>query len=232
MIVQLSKRGVTMTQDKNIKKRGGNILYERNPFMMELTTKTKRITNKRGDMMLVNSQTGEIQTSIAGFWEAEEVDSTKFVKLFVKGVAALKELTNAGTKVFEVLYLKIQETIGQDQVYMSFATVDQAITPMSESTYMRGMRELIEKGFLAATPNIGLYWINPSFIWNGDRLAFVKEYWRKPDKPKRYVDDRTGNLFDHYQMQQAAIAQDPAPAQAPVEPPYPAVSVPVQNEVS
>jgi hypothetical protein len=218
-----------ITSNSNLKKRGGNILYEANPFMMELTTKTKRITNKRGDMMLVNSQTGEIQTSIAGFWESEEVDSTKFVKLFVKGVAALKELTGAGTKVFEVLYLKVQETIGQDQVYMSFAIVDQTTTPMSEATYTRGMRELIEKGFLAATPNIGLYWLNPSFIWNGDRLAFVKEYWKKSDKPKRYTDTRTGNLFEHYQNQQQAIVQDPVPAQAPAGLPSPATSALAQD---
>lgn len=169
--------------------------------------------------MLVNSQTGEIQTSIAGFWEAEEVDSTKFVKLFVKGVAALKELTGAGTKVFEVLYLKIQENIGNDRVLMAWSEIDQTLTPMSESTYMRGMRELIEKGFIAATPTQGMYWLNPSFIWNGDRLAFVKEYRKQQSKPVRYVDDRTGNLFDHYQMQQQAITQDPVPA-------------PVQNEAS
>ena len=25
-------------------------------------------------------------------------------------------------------------------------------------------------------PAIGWYWVNPDFIWNGDRLAFVKEY--------------------------------------------------------
>jgi Firmicute plasmid replication protein (RepL) len=231
VIVELSKGTITMIED-NLKKRRGVTLYEKNPFMVELTTKTKRVTNKRGDMMLVNSQTGEVQTSIAGFWEAEEVDSTKFVKLFVKGVAALKELTGAGTKVFEVLYLKIQENIGQDQIYMSFSSVDQTLTPMSNPTYDRGMRELIEKGFLAATPNMGLYWINPSFIWNGDRLAFVKEYWKKPDKPKRQIDTRTGNLFDHYQNQQQAIAQDPVPAQAPVEPLSPATSAPAQDEVS
>jgi Firmicute plasmid replication protein (RepL) len=231
VIVELLKGTITMIED-NLKKRRGVTLYEKNPFMVELTTKTKRVTNKRGDMMLVNSQTGEVQTSIAGFWEAEEVDSTKFVKLFVKGVAALKELTGAGTKVFEVLYLKIQENIGQDQIYMSFSSVDQTLTPMSNPTYDRGMRELIEKGFLAATPNMGLYWINPSFIWNGDRLAFVKEYWKKPDKPKRQIDTRTGNLFDHYQNQQQAIAQDHVPAQAPVEPLSPAISAPVQGEVS
>ena len=215
--------------ENNLKTRRGVTLHEKNPFMMELTTKTKRITNKRGDMMLVNSQTGEIQTSIAGFWESEEVDSTKFVKLFVKGVAALKELTGAGTKVFEVLYLKIQENIGQDQVYMSFSSVDQTLTPMSTPTYDRGLRELIEKGFLAATPIQGWYWLNPSFIWNGDRLAFVKEYWRKPDKQKRYTDTRTGNLFEHYQDQQQPIVQAPVPALAPAGLPSPATSALAQD---
>lgn len=158
------------------------LLYEKNPFMVEMETKTRRVTNKRGDMMLVSSETGEVQSSIAGFWEAEEVDSTKFVKLFVKGVKALKELTGAGTKVFEVLYLKVQENIGKDRVFMSFSEVDQTLTPMSHATYKRGMAELIEKGFLAATPTQGMYWLNPSFVWNGDRLAFVKEYRLKSKK--------------------------------------------------
>lgn len=162
--------------------RRGVALYEKNPFMVEIATRTKRITNKRGDMMLVNSGTGEIQSTIAGFWEAEEVDSTKFVKLFVRGVKALKELTGAGTKVFEVLYLRVQENIGKDQIFMAFGAVDQTLTPMSEATYMRGMRELMEKEFIAATPTQGLYWLNPSFVWNGDRLAFVKEY-RLKQKP-------------------------------------------------
>lgn len=184
-----------------VKKRGGNILHNENPFMVEVTTKTKRVTNKRGDMMLVNNETGEIQSQVAGFWEAHEVDSTKFVKLFIKGVKALKELTGAGTKVFEVLYLRVQESIGKDQIYMSFNLVDQAITPMSEATYTRGMRELIEKEFLAASPNIGLYWLNPSFVWNGDRLAFVQEYRKSNTKRPVAIDDQTLDMF-----------KDPSPA--------------------
>lgn len=77
----------------------------------------------------------------------------------------------------------MQETIGKDQIFMSFGAVDQALTPMSEATYTRGMRELTEKGFIAATPVQGWYWLNPSFIWNGDRLAFVKEF-RKVSTPR------------------------------------------------
>lgn len=192
-----SKKGVKMSVNTTevVKKRGSNVLYNENPFLMEMSTKTRRVTNKRGDMMLVSND-GEIKSQVAGFWEAEEVDSTKFVKLFVKGVAALKELTAAGTKVFEVLYLKVQANIGKDQIYMSFGSVDQTLTPMSEATYTRGMRELVEKQFLAATPNIGLYWLNPSFVWNGDRLAFVKEYRKASSKPKaEQIDTKTIDMF-------------------------------------
>jgi Firmicute plasmid replication protein (RepL) len=193
-----------MTELAAVKKRGGNLLYKENPFMMEMRTKTKRVTNKRGDMMLVNSETGEIQSQVAGFWESYEVDSTKFVKLFVRGVKALKELTGAGTKVFEVLYMRVQDSIGKDQIYMSFATVDQTLTPMSTATYARGMKELIDKQFLAATPNIGLYWLNPSFVWNGDRLAFIQEYRKAKTSEKK--DTRTIDLFEN--SDQKAIPQE------------------------
>lgn len=186
-----------MTEQPEIKTRRGVALYETNPFMVEVTTRTRRVTNKRGNMMLVNNETGEIQSNIAGFWEAEEVDSTKFVKLFVQGVKALKELTGAGTKVFEVLYIRVQENVGKDKVFMAFSAVDQALTPMSNPTYDRGMRELIEKGFIAATPSQGMYWLNPSFVWNGDRLAFVKEYRKAQSRPKSdQIDTKTIDMFE------------------------------------
>lgn len=170
-----------MSQDNTIATRRGVTLYQDNPFIQSIPTKTRKVTNKRGDMMLVNSDTGEINAPIAGFWEAEEVDSSKFVKLFVKGVKALAELTNPGAKVFEVLYHRVQENIGKDQVFMAFAAIDQDLIPMSAATYKRGMAELIEKRFIAATPVQGWYWLNPDFIWNGDRLAFVKEYRKKSE---------------------------------------------------
>lgn len=192
VIDKVSKECINMIE-LPVKTRRGVALYEKNPFVADMTTKTRRVTNKRGDMMLVSGTTGEVTSQVAGFWEAEEVDSTKFVKLFVKGVKALKELSGAGTKVFEVLYLRVQEAIGKDQIYMAFSSVDQALTPMASATYDRGMRELIEKGFVAATPSQGMYWLNPSFVWNGDRLAFVKEYKLKGN-PKR--DPKTIDIFE------------------------------------
>jgi hypothetical protein len=172
-----------------LKKRKGNTLYKINPFIESalVETKTRRITNKRGDMMIIG-ETGEIISPIAGFWESEQVDSTKFVKLYINGVKRFKELAGAGAKVFEVLYLEVQKSISKDRIYMSFGSLDQMITPMSEATYGRGMRELIDKNFLAASPHIGLYWLNPYYIWNGDRLAFFKEYMKVSSKNTQEID--------------------------------------------
>ena len=155
------------------KKRRGLTVYPKNPFVVGgmVKPKTKRLTNNRGDMMVVG-ETGEIIAPAAGFWQAQEVDAAKFVKLYVNGVRAFKELTNAGTRVFEVLYLEVQKNIGQD------TSLDESVK-LSQATFTRGMRELIDKGFVAPTDAIAWYWLNPDFMWNGDRLAFVREYRKK-----------------------------------------------------
>jgi hypothetical protein len=195
---EVSNKGGKMTHDATTRR--GVVLYETSPFLPNVQTKTKRVTNKRGDMMLVNSNTGEIQTQIAGFWESEEVDSAKFVKLFVNGVKALAELSNAGTRVFELLYIEMQSNIGKDQVYLSYTGLDKNEKAISRSTFSRGLAELIDKKFIASMPAIGWYWVNPDFIWNGDRLAFVKEYKKASSKPKaEQIDTKTIDMFDAIQ---------------------------------
>ena len=41
-------------------------------------------------------------------------------------------------------------------------------------TYWRGLRELLEREFLFRNPNPDLFFVNIRFMFNGDRLAFVK----------------------------------------------------------
>jgi len=160
------------------KTRRGLKLYEKNPYMAIIKSKTKRITNKRGDMMITSRDTGEIINPIAGFWHAEEVDNTRFIKLYLSGVKGFAELSNAGVKVFSLLYDEMQKNINKDKVYLSFSNIDEALQ-ISQATFTRGMKELINKKFLAPTLSVGWYWLNPDYVWNGDRLAFVKQYYKK-----------------------------------------------------
>lgn len=185
-----------MSEPKTGGKRGLQ-RYESNPFVSGTVAATKtgvrRISNSDGNrMMVVSEKTGEIMAP-AGFWHAQEVDKTAFVKLFVNGVRALRELSGAGTKVFEVLYLRVQAGIGKDELWLTYPSVDQTVTPMSEATFYRGMRELLSKGFLAESTTPGLYFLNPDYLWNGDRLAFVQEYRLKGSKPAE-TDDKTMQL--------------------------------------
>jgi len=175
----MSNENVAADSPPEQKTRRGLTVYTRNPFVVGgmVKSKTKRLLNKKGDMMVMGS-TGETVAPIAGFWQAQEVDATKFVKLYINGVKAFKELSNAGTRVFEVLYLEVQKNIGQDRVYLSFTTLDEELK-LSQATFTRGMRELIDKGFVAPTEAVAWYWLNPDFMWNGDRLAFVKTYIKK-----------------------------------------------------
>ena len=190
-----------MRPEEEQKSKRGLIKYDHNPFVALAVANTKqgvkRISNKDGNrMMVVSENTGEI-VAPAGFWQAQEVDKTQFVKLYVNGVKAFKDLTGAGTRVFEVLYLKVQESIGKDFLYLSFIEVDQRATPMSKATFMKGMKELIVKGFIAESMVQNKYYLNPDYMWNGDRLAFVKEYRKAPSKPRgEEKDTRTLDLFD------------------------------------
>lgn len=185
--------------------RRGLEVHETNPFVSGALANTKngvkKITDKSGNrMMVVDNGTGEVMQTPAGFWYGQEVDKTQFVKLYVNGVKAFRDLTGAGTKVFEVLYLEVQKQIGKDRVFLASKSIDQTITPMSKATYQRGLKELVDKGFVAPCTVQGWFFINPDYMWNGDRLAFVKEYRlagssAKPKKPAP-IDDKTQDMFD------------------------------------
>lgn len=171
--------------DKKATKKPKKQKFAKNPFMTKALVSTRvgtrKISNSTGDKMLIVSQeTGEI-VAPAGFHHIVEVDKTQFVKLYINGVKAFQGLTSAGTQVFEVLYRAVQEQHNEDELYVSFNSVHQDITPMSESTFYRGLRELIAKGFIAQSTKTNIYFLNVDYMFNGNRLAFIKEYRLKAE---------------------------------------------------
>ena len=167
------------TEINGPKTRRGLIKHKANPFLetASLSTKSRmrRIADTKGEKLMVINENAEM-LGPAGFWHTQEVDKTQFIKLYVNGVRAFKELTNAGARCFELLYVEMQRNIGKDQVILAYAALDHDAEQISERTFYRGMRELIEKAFIAESVIPGVYFVNPDYMWNGDRLAFVKDY--------------------------------------------------------
>jgi hypothetical protein len=130
--------------------------------------------------LVIDSGSGDILgpgTAIAYEWE--EVDGERFVKLFLAGVKQAAGLSKAGLVVFEMVYNLLRDKPGQDTVPLAHSMSG----GLSKTTYYSGLRELLEKEFLYNSPYEGTFFVNIRYMFNGDRLAFVKAYHRKGTKP-------------------------------------------------
>lgn len=182
---------MTKNDTKNaliIGQKQGLPVYSSNPSIPdpESIKKSKRIRvgdEKRG--FVIDNSTGEV-LSIGGmgFYEFEEVDNTRFVKLFLDGVKQAAGLSKAGIALFELIYRQVQNNPNTDKVEFSFYLATQYIPSLTDRTYRRGLRELLDREFLFRSPADGVFFVNIRYMFNGDRLAFVKGYKRKVDKAK------------------------------------------------
>jgi hypothetical protein len=183
---------INMTAKKlpELTSRRGFKKYEQNPSLSIAYNQTKsgvkRISNKAGDNCMIISEYGEI-IAPAGFHQIVEVDKTQFIKLYVNGVKAFQGLSSAGTKVFELIYYIVQEKPSVDRIYIHFMNVDQTRFPLSERTFHRGVTELLTKEFIFESTLPNLYFINIDYMFNGNRLAFIKEYFVKEVKKMKTV---------------------------------------------
>lgn len=160
---------------ENSDEKHGIPIYYSNPSIPNLSEikKGKRTqigTETKG--LVVDTASGEILGhggAIAYEWE--EVDKERFVKLYLSGLRQAAGLKKSGLSVFELVYNHLRERKEQDTVLLDLKT-----SGLSKTTYYAGLRELLEKQFLFRSPNPGLFFVNIRFMFNGDRLAFVKGY--------------------------------------------------------
>ncbi|GAA4422371.1 hypothetical protein [Bremerella cremea] len=179
-----------MTEERQVPERNGNQIttkrgfpvYRTNPSIPSsngMATRSKRFHVPGGKAsMIVDHSTGEIEgIGGMGFWWEEEVDTTRFVKLFLDGIKQAAGLSKTGIQVFELVYHQMRANSGSDEIKLNlYAAKDHGL---SDRTYQRGVRELLEKQFLYRSPSDGVFFVNIRFMFNGDRLAFVKSYHLK-----------------------------------------------------
>jgi hypothetical protein len=162
--------------------RRGFPVYRTNPSVPSangLPTRSKRFQVPGGKAsMIVDHSTGELKgIGGVGFWWQEEVDSSRFVKLFLDGIKQAAGLSKSGMQVFELVYHQMRANPGSDEIKLNqYVANDHGLT---NRTYWRGLRELLEKEFLYRSPSEGVFFVNIRFMFNGDRLAFVRTYHLK-----------------------------------------------------
>jgi hypothetical protein len=160
-----------------------------NPLVQPQEIKIRRRLVKSGRTEdLVNQETGEV-TNVAAIHQVEYRDDAEFVKVFASGVAASYELTKTAQRVFQVVLDQYQRTpmtrgyADAIELFWFGSGIEGRDVGMSEYTFKRGLRELLDKRFLAPKgPTV--FWTNPVMFFKGDRALFIKEYRRlKPEPP-------------------------------------------------
>lgn len=136
--------------------------------------------------ILVNQETGEVQgTHVTTY---KRVDGAQFIKLFAANIALTFDLSAAGIKAFNVLLWVVQnEALKKDVVVLDQMMLDEFIESqkrplsLSPATFKRGINELEKSQIIAKTMRKSFYYINPNFVFNGDRIAFTSLIERRDD---------------------------------------------------
>lgn len=190
----LSKNGLKMNEGR----------YKTNPFLegMLIPIKGKQVRLSklgRDDNILINQSTGEVLgTHVTTY---KPVDSEQFVKLFTANIALTFDLKAPGIKAFSVLLWSLQNrALSKDEVPLDAILLEEFTEAhtdkepplrLSQATFLRGLAEMVKAQIIAKTMRQGRYFINPSFIFNGDRVAFTTVL----ERTKR-SQDRDPNTID------------------------------------
>lgn len=182
-----SNIGINMI--KSVIKKAKSKRHGVNPFVGDMTIpigKQKIKISRLGsdDNILMNQSTGEVQgTHLTTY---KNVDSQQFVKLFTANIGLTFELKSAGIKTFSVLVWTLQNApISNDLVPLDkfilqdFLASQESKLALSLPTFSRGLVELEKAKIIAKNIRQGWYFINPNFIFNGDRIAFTTIIERK-----------------------------------------------------
>ena len=195
-----------MTSEKKKKERKESVRYKENPFISDLIVPigTKQVKLSRlgkDEDVLVNKITGEDRgTHVV---TQRKVDKEQFVKLFVQNISIAFHLNGAGVKALNVLIHSMRGSKGI--INGDLLTLDKYAMEdfneahkdnknkikMSKSTFDRGIIQLEKAGIIAKYIKPGIYFINPNFIFSGDRIAFTNVIERKKDEDEEQVEDQT-----------------------------------------
>lgn len=160
----------------------GRGVFEDNPFVesfyVEVRQKSMSIA---GGFEVKDIDKKDVKVGALAVFK--QVDTEQFLKVYTQNVKALFELSPTAQKILMPLMLEIQkEAKNVAHLYFSHSIakkncVELGIKPFQKATFFRGLGELIEKDFLAVNAKgQNWYWINPSILFNGDRIRYVQEY--------------------------------------------------------
>lgn len=117
-----------------------------------------------------------------------KISKEEALELFCNAIKKELDMTGGGVKTFRYLYSKVQASDGLNAANLSLY-VDKADC-MKEADYtsiqsvFNGVNELIDKGIIAKSGKMNVYFINPNFFRPADFLI-ITEYYKVNDEESK-----------------------------------------------
>jgi hypothetical protein len=178
---------MTTTKSKGFEKHAENPFKG---FALALSTKKASYANQDRNISIVNETTGETISEVTHMSTFYKVDNAKFTKIYQGGLQAIFGLKSPGMKVLKIVLEQLSLTPGRDEISLSYVM---ASSDIKQSTYTRGVRELVEAKIIAPAFIPARWYINPTIIFNGDRLVLTARY-EKESKITPVIDNETGEI--------------------------------------
>jgi hypothetical protein len=178
-------------KNNNTKKLTCAPIYQENPFVdnmlgeLKFKHKTQMIKSSNNDtsVFLVNGDGDSVGHS--AFMRNIEVDEEKFAKIYISQLGALWNLKKTSLKVLSYILSVLKAN--DDRIYFDIKNCLKYCDWNRTQSVYNGLIELINAKIIARTNRIHFYYINPSVVFNGNRVTFINTYVKKkknelPDK--------------------------------------------------
>lgn len=147
-----------------------------NPFLsnlQNLKTGTKMAVCARGNAVsMVDEDTGEIRGhGYNAVIREKQYDSERFVKMYSSGRKVLPKLSVAATRI---LWFIIDHMGYDDIITLNMAKIKKVTGYKSDAAIYRAVSELKRYNVLANAYRNGVYYINPTMFYRGNRLKLIK----------------------------------------------------------
>lgn len=218
-MIKIKKDEIAINQNvkpaKVEKKVNGEIkeYFDINPFLNKLIVKTR----SKGEiyakgLKTVDSDNNEVDS--VALMKTKTVDTADFVKLYTDSMISFFELKSAARKVLMAVLLRLKEPryINQDQIQLTYNQAMKIfkkynIEEVTSTYFSSGITQLIKVNLLAAsTEGEGWYFINPNFIFNGNRIVFIEQFIEKNNKEKPLTENDE-DFYDEDEPEQLSLVE-------------------------
>lgn len=186
------------------------VKYKENPFIDKLMEELKPVKKKKFvldasksiEHNIVTGSSGEI-IGTTSLFTVVEVDPEPFVKLYKDSIKSFWGLTEASYKTLD--YIKEVLVPDKDEFYLYPPDVMEFTKYKQRRSIESAVNQLIAKEIIARSVKPNMYFINPTVLFNGDRLIIANAYVKR--KVKSNNPNQLG-LFNNNISQHTGINTD------------------------